>query len=99
MTFVHPWALPLVLLPLGWAAYTWRTTGRPLMLLLKALSFCAVFLALAEPTLRLPETKTGLVVLVDTSKSVTPDDLSHASQLADRIESRRGGNWVKIVPF
>ena len=74
-------------------------TARRSTLLLKALSFCAICLALAEPTLTLLETKTGLVVLVDTSKSVTPEDLSRASSLAGRIESRRGNNWVKIVPF
>jgi Ca-activated chloride channel homolog len=99
MSFVHPWALPLILLPLGWAAYAWSGTARRSTLLLKALSFCAIFLALAEPTLTLPETKTGLVVLVDTSKSVTPEDLSHASSVVRSIENRRGGNWMKIVPF
>ncbi|HMJ60624.1 MAG TPA: VWA domain-containing protein [Bryobacteraceae bacterium] len=99
MNFVHPWALPLVLLPLGWVAYAWSDTARRSTLLLKALSFCAIAIALAEPTLTLPETKTGLVVLVDTSKSVTAEDLSHASSLARRIESGRHGNWVKIVPF
>jgi uncharacterized membrane protein/uncharacterized protein YegL len=99
MNFVHPWALPLVLLPLGWIGYSWSVTARRSTLILKALSFCAIFLALAEPTLTLPETKTGLVALVDISKSVTPEDLSHASSLASRIESGRHGNWVKIVPF
>ena len=99
MSFVHPWALALVLVPLGWAAYAWSTAARRETLLLKALSFCAILLALAEPTLTLPQTKTGLVVLVDTSKSITPEDLSHASSLVRQIESDRGGNWVKIVPF
>src|SRR5882757_5179737 len=99
MNFVHPWALLLVLLPLGWIAYAWNDTARRSTLVLKALSFCAIVIALAEPTLTLPETKTGLVVLVDTSKSVTSEDLSHASSLARRIESGKRGNWVKIVPF
>lgn len=99
MNFVHPWALPLILLPLGWVLSTWSATARRSTLLLKALSFGAIFLALAEPTLTLPQTKTGLVVLVDTSRSITPEDLSRASSLASRIESGRGSNWVKIVPF
>ncbi|HEY6987601.1 MAG TPA: vWA domain-containing protein, partial [Bryobacteraceae bacterium] len=99
MSFVHPWVLPLILVPLGWAAYAWGTAARRETLLLKAFSFCAILLALAEPTLTLPQTKTGLVVLVDTSKSITPGDLSHASSLVRLIESDRGGNWVKIVPF
>src|SRR3954454_17849839 len=99
MNFAHPWALPLVLLPLGWIGYSWSVTARRSTLILKAASFCAIFLVLAEPTLTLPETKTGLVALVDISKSVTPEDLWHASSLASRIESGRHGNWVKIFPF
>ena len=99
MHFIHPWALLLVLLPLGWVGYTWQTTVHRSTLVLKALSFCAIFLALAEPTLTLPETKTGLVVLVDTSKSVTSDDLARASSIANRIEDSKGRNWVRIVPF
>ena len=49
MSFVHPWALSLILLPLGWGAYAWSTSARRSRLLLKALSFCAICLALAEP--------------------------------------------------
>jgi Mg-chelatase subunit ChlD len=99
MTFIHPWLLLLALAPLLWAAYAWRETARRLPLVLKAASFCAVLVALAEPTLILPRAKVGVVVLVDTSASITPDDLRRASALVSEIEEERGGQWMKVVPF
>ena len=36
MTFDHPWALLLALLPVGWAAWEWRLSARRTGLLLKA---------------------------------------------------------------
>jgi uncharacterized membrane protein/Mg-chelatase subunit ChlD len=99
MTFVHPWILLLALAPGVWAAYIWRKTARRLPLLLKAASFSAILVALAEPTLILPRTKVGAVLLVDTSASITRNDLRRASSLVADIEDRRGGNWTKVVPF
>jgi Ca-activated chloride channel homolog len=99
MTFGHPWLLLLVLLPLAWAAAEWRRAARPLRLLLKALSFAAVLVALAEPTITLPETKTGAVILVDTSASITHPDLARASSVVAGIASYKRRNWMKVVPF
>jgi Ca-activated chloride channel homolog len=99
MTFVHPWLLLPALAPVFWAAYIWRETARRLPLLLKAASFTAVLAAFAEPTLMLPRTKVGAVVLVDTSASITRDDLRRASSLVSDIEGERAGNWMKVVPF
>ncbi len=99
MTFAHPLLLLLSLLPLGWVAYTWRTSPRRLSLVLKGLGFAVVFLALAQPVVTLPATKIAEFVLVDTSGSITSQDLARASSLARDVEHRRGGNWVKIVPF
>jgi len=99
MTFVHPWLLLLVAAPAFWVALGWRDTARRLPLLLKAASFCAALVAFAEPTLTLPRTKVGAVVLVDTSASVTAADLKRASSLVSAIESERAGNWMKVVPF
>ena len=39
MSFEHPWVLLALLLPLGWAAWEWRETGRRLALALKAATF------------------------------------------------------------
>ena len=99
MTFVHPWLLLLVLVPLAWMVATWRFTPRHANLILKGLSFTAIFIALAEPTLTMPETKTGAVVLVDTSASITRDDLSRASSIVAGMERHKHGNWMKVVPF
>jgi uncharacterized protein YegL len=99
MTFVHPWWLVLLLALVAWVAFSWRRTARRLPFLLKAGSFAAALIAFAEPTLMLPRTKVGAVVLVDTSASITPADLKRASALVEKIEFERGGNWMKVVPF
>src|SRR5207248_2182507 len=66
---------------------------------LKALSLAAILLAMAEPTITLPQTKTGAVVLVDTSTSITRDDLAHASSLVAQMTRHKHANWMKVVPF
>ncbi len=99
MTFTHPSLLILCLVPLGWLFYTLRSPGRRLTVILKALGFAAILLAFAEPTITLPQTKTAEIVLVDTSASITSQDLARASSLASQIERDRGSNWVRIVPF
>src|SRR3954447_19418346 len=99
MTFVHLWVLLLVPLPLLCLGYCWRRVTRHLTLILKALSFAAILLALAEPTITLPQTKTGTVVLVDTSASITRDDLAHASSIVAQMARHKHRNWMKVVPF
>ena len=104
MTFTHPWLLLLLLAPaawliLQWPAYHRQSRGRALAFLFKTLSLAAILLALTEPVLTLPETKTAEVLLVDNSASITSQDLARASALARDIQSRKGRNWVKIVPF
>src|SRR4051794_18763693 len=98
MTFVHVWALLLVPLPMLWIAYSWRRANH-LRLLLKGLSFVAILLALAEPQITLPQTKTGVIVLVDTSQSITRDDLVRASSIVTQMERSKHRNWMKVVPF
>lgn len=99
MTLVHVWLLLLVPIPLAWVAWCWRSSSRHLTLVLKGLSLAAIFAALAEPTITMPETKTGAVVLVDTSGSITRDDLARASSLVAHMERHKHGNWMKVVPF
>lgn len=99
MSFVHPFWLLLLIAPALWVLVSWRTTARPLPLLLKATSFAAILIAFAEPTMLLPRTKVGAVVLVDTSASVAREDLQHASKLVEQIQEERGSNWMKVVPF
>lgn len=99
MNFVHPFWLLALIAPALWIVFNWRDTARRLPLLLKAASFAAAILAFAEPTMPLPRTKVGAVVLVDTSASVTREELKRASAMVEQIESERGNNWVKVVPF
>ena len=99
MTFQHAWVLVFLLLPLGWAVVEMRRTRRTVALVLKALTFIAIILALAEPSITLPETKMAVAVLVDTSASVSQQDLTRASALAGAIDKARGRHWVRVLPF
>ena len=99
MTFTHPFALLLVALPLAYGVYAWPRTSRRAALCLKMLSFAAIFLAFSEPAIRMPETKTGVVVLVDTSASISNTDLGRSASLINAMAQARGGNWMRVVPF
>src|SRR5580658_8933339 len=99
MTFDRDWVLAISWLPVAWAIFEWRRSSRHLALVLKALSFVAVLLALAEPHLATTETKVALAVLVDTSASVSQADLDRASQLAKAINDQKGRHWVRVIPF
>ncbi|MGD0438885.1 MAG: VWA domain-containing protein, partial [Bryobacteraceae bacterium] len=99
MSFDRAWVLALLALPIGWLLYEFGRTRRIAALSLKVLGLVAIILALAEPKLTLPETKVAVAVLVDTSASVTPQDLARASALADTMEKARGRHWVRVLPF
>ncbi len=99
MTFDREWVLALAWIPAAWAIFEWRRTQRHLALVLKALSFIAVLVALAEPHLATTETKVALAVLVDTSASVSQGDLDRATKLAAAINDEKGRHWVRVIPF
>ena len=99
MTFAYPPVLLALLVPLLWVVRGWTTSARRTNLLLKAVAISTIIVALAQPVLTLPGTKTGVVVLVDTSLSVTDADLRHASSLIDQMHHTQGRNWMKVVPF
>src|SRR5580700_12039882 len=99
MNFEHPWALALLFLPLAWAAWEWRFSGRRTALLLKAAVFAAIALALAQPVLTVFESKVAVAMLADTSASVSPADLRAESAFADRLERARGRHWSRVIPF
>src|SRR5580704_3045095 len=99
MTFDHPWALLLLLLPVAWAVWEWRSSARRTALLLKAGSFAAIALALAQPRITVYETKMAVAILADTSASVSAEDLKTESALANRVEHARGRHWTHIIPF
>ena len=99
MSYGHPFFLLIALLPLAWIVYGWRKNARHAALILKGLSLAAIALAFAEATMILPNAKTGVIVLVDTSGSIGPEDLAHASSITAEIQRARHSNWMKIVPF
>ncbi len=99
MTFLHPWLAPFAVLPFAYVVWAWRRTARRPGLVLKALSVSAILLALSEPVLTVPETRTATVVLVDTSDSISSDDLARASALVNQLDGMRGRNWMRVVPF
>ena len=99
MSFERPWFLLAALIPLVWLAWEWRKGRQRTSLTLKALSFCCILLALAEPSMVTSETKMAVSVLVDTSQSISDEGLARASAVANQIQKQRGRNWVKVIPF
>jgi Ca-activated chloride channel homolog len=99
MTFDRSWVLFIAWVPLAWAAYELPRTRRRLGLALKALAFIAVLLALAEPSITLPESKLAVAVLVDTSASTSSADLERANEISKSLSSARGSNWMSVIPF
>src|SRR6516162_1735626 len=95
MKFAHPLFLLLSLGPIVWCVYSFLRSSRPLGAMLKALSMAAILLALGEPSLTLPETKAAKVVLVDTSASISKQELARASSIAQAAEASKGRNWIK----
>ncbi len=99
MTFARSWVLFVAWLPAAWVLWEWRRTQRPIALVLKAISLFAILLALAEPVLKTNETKLAVGILADTSSSLSPSDLSRASQIANSINDARGRHWTRLIPF
>jgi len=99
MSFDRAWVLFLTPLPLAWAILLWRRTSRRTGLLLKTVVLLAVLAALAEPRLSTWETKVAATILVDTSASIPPADLTSAATLVGDIEKARGRHWSRVVTF
>ncbi len=99
MTFERAWVLLVVWAPAAWAAWKWRSSIRRGALILKAAALTAVLLALAAPSLTVLQSKAAVAILVDTSASLSADDLARASYLATRIEGSRRRNWTQVIPF
>src|SRR5216683_622937 len=92
MTFGHPWVLLFACLPALWVYWEWRDSARRIALLLKAAGLAAVLVALSEPRITIYETKVAAAILVDTSASVTEQDLARASDLVPRLVLISDGN-------
>lgn len=100
MSFASPWLLLLAPLPLIWAAYQCRQeTRHRVRCWIKGVTFFLILLALAEPRATYSDSRMAVALLVDTSASVSGDDLAHASELVTGIQKHRGSNWTIVIPF
>ena len=99
MNFERPWFLLAAILPMLWLAWEWRKGRQRTSWTLKSLSFSAILLALAEPSIVTTETKMAVSVLVDTSQSISAEGLAKASAVANQVQKQRGRHWVKVIPF
>lgn len=99
MTAARPWVLALLLLPLAWFWWESRKTSRTLALLLKVAALALVILALAEPQMTISESKMAVALLVDTSASVSAQDLARAGEFVTAADHARGRNVTRVIPF
>src|SRR5579872_5520985 len=99
MSFDRTWVLALAWIPLAWGYYEFGRTPRKLGLALKVAALTFILLALAQPRLIISTAKVAVGVLVDTSASVSPRDLERASKLVSDLDSARGSNTLRVVPF
>jgi Ca-activated chloride channel homolog len=99
MSFSRSWILLFALAPLAWAAWQWTRTSRRLALVLHTLALLAIIGALAEPSLQLEETRLSVVALVDTSVSLTAEDLRKQSERLNDLERAKGRHQFTVIPF
>ena len=99
MTFARPWMLLFAAAPGLWLAYGMFTASRRLAFALKALSLGLILAALAEPVVNIPETRVATPILVDTSASISAEDLARASSITSAILKAKGRNWARVLPF
>ena len=96
MTFDRAWALLLLVLPALWAWREWRNASH-VAVLLKAAAFLAIIAALAQPRLTYHDRRVSLAVLVDTSASVTPEDIGLPQQARLYERLARAGTPPPVI--
>ena len=99
MTFAREWALLLLTAPLLWTFWEWRLTRRHAALLLKAAASAAIILALAEPRLRVFETKVAVAALIDSSGSIPQEQIEQQRKMAASMEAARGRDALRLISF
>ncbi|MCS7025723.1 MAG: VWA domain-containing protein [Bryobacteraceae bacterium] len=99
MTWERGWVLLFAPLVIWFLVEEWPRAKSRIGLVLKTATLLAILLALAEPQITVNETKMAVAVLVDTSDSVSQQDLRRASRLISQIEKARGRHWVRVIPF
>ncbi len=99
MTVASNWLVALSLAPLAWAAWEWRSSRRRAALLLKAISFSVILLALAEPRWQSFEQRSGVAVLVDASASIPAEQHTIEQQFAERLQDAASDSVVRVIDF
>ncbi len=99
MSFDRIWMLGVAWIPLAWLAWEWQKGRQRTNIALKAVALTCVLLALAEPRIESSESKLAVSLLVDTSASISDGDLNKAGKIVSDLESARGRNWLKAIPF
>lgn len=99
MTFGHSWVLLLLAAPFVWAWWEWSRSLRRAGIVLKALVFTLIILALAEPQMTVFEQRTAVAVLADVSASVPAEQLDRERDLARQLDSERGRNLFRVIAF
>ena len=100
-----PWLVVagVALIALEWWIYGRRRSLQSpnvrIGLALKALAIVAAIASIFEPTFIVNEKKMAVGVLVDTSESLSENDLAAASALVSRIDDARGRHNVRVLPF
>src|SRR3970282_1044309 len=68
-------------------------------IVLKAVVFALILLALAEPQMTVFEQRMALGVLADVSASVPAEQVERERELARQIEAARGRNLFRVIAF
>ncbi len=95
--------LGCLLLALEWYLFA-RPRGRPtasqrLSMAVKVAALVVAMIALFDPRMTVDETKLAVGLLIDTSASVSDEDLARGSQIAAAMQRARGRNQLFVFPF
>jgi Ca-activated chloride channel homolog len=99
VSFERAWVLLIAWVPLAWGYYELRRTNRRIPLALKAITLTLILFALSQPRMTISTSRLAVGVLVDTSASVSDSDLQRASKIASELNSARGSNALRVLPF
>jgi len=99
MRWQYPWVMWLAVPWAAWLVWQLRKFPNKWRLFLRAFALLLVLLALAQPTLRVWETRVAVVAAVDTSRSLTQADLERASTILRALNHARGRHELIVMPF
>jgi Ca-activated chloride channel homolog len=99
MTFERPWVLFLLIVPLLWTIISWRRSSRRSSFALKTLFLCALVLAVTKPAVMFRSSRMAVMVLADTSASISDQGLKHESDLIHEMEAARGEHMLRVIQF